>query len=49
MSIKKIYFLFSLLFYSSVLLFSEKMPNFFLEKEESVFFNKLFTFDIVLM
>lgn len=49
MSIKKIYFLFSLLFYSSVLLFPEKMPNFFLEKEESVFLNKLFTLDIGIM
>ena len=49
MSIKKIYFLFSLLFYSLVLLFPEKMPNFFLEKEESVFLNKLFTLDIGIM
>lgn len=49
MFIKKIYFLFLSLCFSSVLLFSEKMPNFFLEKEESDFLNKLFTVDIGIM
>lgn len=49
MFIKKIYFLFLSLNFSFVLLFSEKMPNFFLEKEESVFLNKLFTIDVGIM
>lgn len=49
MSIKKIYFLFLSLFFSSILLFPEKMPNFFLEREDSEFLNKLFTVDIGVM
>ena len=49
MSIKKIYFLFLSLFFSSILLFPEKMPNFFLEREDSDFLNKLFTVDIGVM
>lgn len=49
MFIKKTYFLFLSLFFSSILLFSEKMPNFFLEEEESDFLNKLFTVDIGIM
>ena len=49
MSIKKIYFLFLSLFFSSILLFPEKMPNFFLEREDSEFLNKLFTVDIGIM
>lgn len=49
MFIRKIYFLFLSLTFSSILLFSEKMPNFFLEKEESDFLNKLFTVDIGIM
>lgn len=49
MSIKKIYFLFLSLFFSSILLFPEKMPNFFLEREDSEFLNKLFTVDMGVM
>lgn len=49
MSIKKISFLFLLLIFSSVLLFSEKMPNFFLEREESDILNKLFVVNTGIM
>ena len=49
MSIKKIYFLFLSLFFSSILLFPEKMPNFFLEREDSEFLNKLFTVNLGVM
>ena len=46
---KKIYFLFLSLSFSYVLLFPERMPNFFLEKEESDFLNKLFTINVGIM
>ncbi len=49
MSIKKIFFLFLLLIFSSILLFSEKMPNFFLEREESEILNKLFVVNTGIM